>query len=86
LKKIEVIVTQKEAPLVEETLKDLGLLYVHSNVDVEGEDCSSYSALVPDELAAKAMEQIVPAVDLRQKKNMISLLDYKHNAFYKPNA
>jgi len=74
LKKIEVIVTQKEAPLVEETLKDLGLLYVHSNVDVEGEDCSSYSALVPDELAAKAMEQIAPSVDLRQKKNMISLI------------
>ena len=74
MKKIEVIVTQKEAPLVEETLKDLGLLYVHSTVEVEKEECSSYSALVPDELAAKAMEQIAPALDLRHKKNMISLL------------
>ncbi len=74
LKKIEVIVTKKEAPMVEETLKELGLLYVHITVEVEGEECGSYSALVPDEFAAKAMEAIAPAIDLRQKKNMISLL------------
>ncbi len=74
MKKIEVIVIQKEAPLIEETLKDLGLLYVHTSVDVEGEECSSYSALVPDELAEKTLDHVTPAVDLRQKKNMISLL------------
>ncbi len=74
MKKIEVIATKKEAPNVEKALKDLGLLYVHSTVDVEGEESSSFAALVPDELAAKSMEQISTTLDLRQKKNMISML------------
>jgi uncharacterized hydrophobic protein (TIGR00341 family) len=74
LKKIEVVVTKKEAPDVEKALKDLGLLYVQATVMVEGEECNSYSALVPDEFAAKAMETISPQLDLRQNKNMISLL------------
>ncbi|MCW3999056.1 MAG: TIGR00341 family protein [Candidatus Bathyarchaeota archaeon] len=74
MKKIEVIVTPKEAPDGEKALKHMGLLYVHSKVLVEDEECSSYSALIPDEFAAKAMDKVSSVIDLRHKNNMVSML------------
>jgi uncharacterized hydrophobic protein (TIGR00341 family) len=72
LKKIEITVTENETSKVKDLLEQMTLVYSSSKIEVEGEKCSFYSVLLPDELADKAVNDISSIIDLRLKENTIS--------------
>jgi uncharacterized hydrophobic protein (TIGR00341 family) len=74
LKKIEVTVTKNEANKVEDLLEKIELVYLSSEVEIEGEKCCFYSIVLPDNLADKAVSDISSLIDLRLRENTISIL------------
>jgi uncharacterized hydrophobic protein (TIGR00341 family) len=74
LKKIEVTVTRAEASKVKNLLEGTKLVYLSTNVEVEGEKCSFYSIVIPDDLADKIVVDISNVIDLRIKENTISVI------------
>jgi uncharacterized hydrophobic protein (TIGR00341 family) len=73
LKKLEVTVTKNQSDKIEELLKQMELAYTSSIVTIEDEKCGVYTALVPDELVDKAIDEISKRMDLRLKENTISV-------------
>jgi len=73
LKKLEVTVAKNQTENVQKTLTNLELSYAYSTVTIENEECGAFSSLVPDQLADKAIEEILKGIDLRLKQNTISV-------------
>ena len=74
MKKIEVTVTKNEANRVEDLLEKIELVYLSSEVEIEGEKCCFYSIVLPDNLVDKAVSDISSLIDLRLRENTISIL------------
>ena len=74
MKKLEITVTRDEADKVEELLKKTELVYLSSAVEIEGEKCVFYSAVLPDSIADQAVADISSIVDLRLRENTISVI------------
>ena len=74
MKKIEVTVTKNEANKVEDLLEKIELVYLSSEVEIEGEKCCFYSIVLPDNLVDKAVSDISSLIDLRLRENTISIL------------
>jgi uncharacterized hydrophobic protein (TIGR00341 family) len=74
LNKIEVTVTKKEASKVEDLLKKTELVYLSSEVEIEGKKCCFYSIVLPDDLSDKTVSDISDLIDLRLRENTVSIL------------
>jgi uncharacterized hydrophobic protein (TIGR00341 family) len=74
LNKIEVTVTKEEASKVEDLLKKTELVYLSSEVEIEGEKCRYYSIVLPDDLTEKLVTDISSIIDLRLRENTISIV------------
>jgi uncharacterized hydrophobic protein (TIGR00341 family) len=74
LKKIEVTVTSDEASKVEDLLEKTELVYLSSEVEIEGEKCCFYSIVLPDNLADKTVADISKVIDLRLRENTIGVI------------
>ena len=74
MKKLEITVTRDEADKVEELLKKTELVYLSSAVEIEGEKCVFYSAVLPDSIADQTVADISSIVDLRLRENTISVI------------
>lgn len=74
MNKIEVTVTKEEASKVEDLLKKTELVYLSSEVEIEGEKCRYYSIVLPDDLTEKLVTDISSIIDLRLRENTISIV------------
>jgi uncharacterized hydrophobic protein (TIGR00341 family) len=74
VKKIEVTVTNNEASKVEELLKKTELVYLSSEVEIEGEKCCFYSIVLPDNLADQTVAEVSKVIDLRLRENTIGVI------------
>lgn len=74
MKKLEVTVTETEATKVEELLKQTDLVYLSSEVEIEGEKCCFYSIVLPDTLVDKIVADVSKAMDLRLRENSVSVI------------
>ena len=67
-------VTKKEASKVEDLLKKTELVYLSSEVEIEGKKCCFYSIVLPDDLSDKTVSDISDLIDLRLRENTVSIL------------
>lgn len=74
MNKIEVTVTKEEASKVEDLFKKTELVYLSSEVEIEGEKCRYYSIVLPDDLTDKMVSDISSLIDLRLRENTISIV------------
>ncbi len=58
---------------VEEVFRAIDLLFTVSSIKIEKERCVGYSALVPDQYVDWVIEEVRKKIDLRLKKNTISV-------------
>jgi uncharacterized hydrophobic protein (TIGR00341 family) len=73
LKKIEVTAEKNKSEEVEEVFRAIDLLFTVSSIKIEKERCVGYSALVPDQYVDWVIEEVRKKIDLRLKKNTISV-------------
>ena len=74
MNKIEVTVTKEEASKVEDLFKKTELVYLSSEIEIEGEKCRYYSIVLPDDLTDKMVSDISSLIDLRLRENTISIV------------
>jgi uncharacterized hydrophobic protein (TIGR00341 family) len=74
VKKIEVTVTYRESSKIEDLLKKTELVYLSSEVEIEGKKCCYYSIILPDNLADTTVADISSLIDLRLRENTISVI------------
>lgn len=65
--------TKDQSQKIEELLKQLELVYTSSAAKIGDEKCEIYTALVPDELVDKLIDEISKRMDLRLKENTVSV-------------
>lgn len=73
MKKLEVTVVTQQSEKVEESFKRLEVFYTVSILRVGDTKLSAYSALLPDGLVDKAIDDISRKMDLRLRENTISV-------------
>ena len=75
MKRLEVTADKNQIEKVENTFKDLELMFTISQVVIGDVDCKVFSTLVPDQLIDKAIEELSNKLDLRLKQNTISVFN-----------
>jgi uncharacterized hydrophobic protein (TIGR00341 family) len=79
LKRIEVTVDTEHSENIKKAFEELQLAYICSTCSQREEDVIVYSALIPDELVDKAIEDFSKNMDMRIRENTISV--YNVEAF-----
>ncbi|MCP8323229.1 MAG: TIGR00341 family protein [Candidatus Methylarchaceae archaeon HK02M2] len=73
MKRLEVITSKAESKKVKEIFEQCEVLYTSGTIKIENEQCTVYSAILPDQFIDKIIDTISNNVDLRLKQNMISV-------------
>ncbi len=75
MKRINVTITSEQSEKTQKIFENLKLPVIVSTGIQDGETVSNFSALIPDELVDKAIEELTKNIDLRMKESVISIYD-----------